>query len=194
MVPVWLGGTHLALPKGALVLRRRDVKARIGPPLLHADLVRLTRHLGRTEASRSVARLVRRAVVELSRGRVLDATRLAPEDLVEDARPETLEGVFRELEGRFVPGAIDRSVRFYFALGERERWSVQVDAAGCDVRAGKAAATADCVLKTSPGMFTRIVREAYTPTPAEFVSGTVKTNDIGLLVTFQKVFNLVGDA
>ncbi|MCC6214227.1 MAG: AMP-binding protein [Polyangiaceae bacterium] len=194
VLPVWLGGTHLALPKGALVLRRRDVTARIGPPLLHADLVRLTRDLGRTEASRAVARLVRRAVVELSRGRVLDASRLEPGDLREDQRPETLDGVFRELQTRFVPGAIDRAVSFYFALGDRERWSVRVDATGCEVRAGKAAATADCVLKTSPGMFTRIVREAYTPTPAEFVTGTVKTNDIGLLVTFQKVFNLVGDA
>jgi long-chain acyl-CoA synthetase len=49
---------------------------------------------------------------------------------------------------------------------------------------------ADCVLKTSPAMFTRIVREAYTPTPSEFVAGTVKSNNIGLLFTFQKAFQL----
>jgi long-chain acyl-CoA synthetase len=34
------------------------------------------------------------------------------------------------------------------------------------------------------------VREAYTPTPMEFMSGAIKSNDIGLLQTFQKVFDL----
>ena len=43
ILPVWLGNTHLALPKGAVVLRRRDVKARIGPPLNIGDLRRLTK-------------------------------------------------------------------------------------------------------------------------------------------------------
>jgi long-chain acyl-CoA synthetase len=42
-------------------------------------------------------------------------------------------------------------------------------------------------------MFTRIVREAYTPTPGEFISGTVKSNNIALLMTFQKVFQLAGE-
>jgi long-chain acyl-CoA synthetase len=51
---------------------------------------------------------------------------------------------------------------------------------------------ADCVLKTSPDIFTRIVREAYIPSPAEFMTGTVKSNNIQLLVTFQKVFQLQG--
>ena len=46
------------------------------------------------------------------------------------------------------------------------------------------------LLKTTPTLFTRIVREAYTPDPAEFVSGAVKSNNIGLLMTFQKVFQL----
>ena len=49
---------------------------------------------------------------------------------------------------------------------------------------------ADCVLKTTPEIFTKIVREAYTPTPIEFMTGLVKSNDIGLLQTFQKVFDL----
>jgi long-chain acyl-CoA synthetase len=34
------------------------------------------------------------------------------------------------------------------------------------------------------------VREAYTPGPAEFMSGAVKSNDVGLLMTFQKAFQL----
>jgi long-chain acyl-CoA synthetase len=59
------------------------------------------------------------------------------------------------------------------------------------VRPGKPeGGTADCVLKTSPEFFTRIVREAYVPSPADFMSGAIKSNDVGLLVTFQKVFQL----
>jgi long-chain acyl-CoA synthetase len=49
---------------------------------------------------------------------------------------------------------------------------------------------ADCVLKTTPEIFTKIVREAYTPSPMEFMTGLVKSNDISLLQTFQKVFDL----
>jgi long-chain acyl-CoA synthetase len=49
---------------------------------------------------------------------------------------------------------------------------------------------ADCVLKTSPEFFTKIVRESYVPSPADFVSGAIKSNDVALLMTFQKVFQL----
>ena len=53
-----------------------------------------------------------------------------------------------------------------------------------------AGGTADCVLKTSAEIFTKIVRDAYTPGPSEFLSGAIKSNDVGLLMTFQKVFAL----
>ena len=46
------------------------------------------------------------------------------------------------------------------------------------------------MLKTSPELFTRIVREAYVPSPGEFLSGAVKTNNVNLLFTFQQVFRL----
>ena len=41
---------------------------------------------------------------------------------------------------------------------------------------------------------TRIVRDAYSPSPGEFMSGQVKSNNIQLLMTFQKVFQLVPSA
>jgi long-chain acyl-CoA synthetase len=62
------------------------------------------------------------------------------------------------------------------------------------VKEGKHVAAADCVLKTSPDLFTRIVREAYVPSPAEFMSGAVKTNNVGLLLEFQKTFRLLEPA
>jgi len=193
VLPVWLGGTHLALPKGARMIRRRDVQARIGLPLTLADLRRLTAGRSPSEASRIVARLAERAVRELSQGRLLDLSTLRDVDVEPEEPPESLADVFAELQERFVAGAVDRPVSYYFALGE-DRWTVKVSRDACEVVPGKVVNPADCVLKTTPAIFTRIVREAYTPSPAEFVSGAVKSNNINLLFTFQKVFQLQGDA
>jgi long-chain acyl-CoA synthetase len=193
ILPIWLGGTHAALPKGAKMLRRRDVGVRIGPPLAASDLKRLTGHMTAADASRAVAKLTRRAVLALSRGRVLDIRELSLEDLAE-AQPlvESLEPVFRELADRFLKGSVESPVSFYFSLGGGERWTIQITRDSCEVAPGKVVDPADCVLKTSPEIFRRIVREAYTPTPAEFMSGMFKSNNIGLLFTFQKAFQLQG--
>jgi long-chain acyl-CoA synthetase len=190
ILPVWLGGTHRALPKGGAVLRRRDVQARIGPPLEIAELLRLTAGMSMTDASRAVTKLVRAAIASLRRGEILDTSRLEPNDLRQRADDDSLADVFRELETRFVAGSVDEPVSFYFALGKSERWTVKISSEHCEVSPGKIAAAADCVLKTTPAIFTRIVREAYTPSPAEFVAGAVKSNNIGLLFTFQKAFQL----
>jgi long-chain acyl-CoA synthetase len=192
VLPVWLGGTFQALPKGATVLRQRNVDARIGPPLEVSHLKRLTYGMLPTEASRTVAQLVRRAVLALSRGELLDIKQLTPNDLEPTENAPSLEPVFRELANRFVAGCVEQPVSYYFSLGTKERWSVRITPDSCEVAPGKAVNPADCVLKTSPAMFTRIVREAYTPSPAEFVSGTVKSNNIALLLTFQRAFQLQG--
>ena len=140
-----------------------------------------------------ITRLAQRAVVMLSQGKVLDTRELTPEEVRENlppAEPEGLEPVFRELEQRFKAGSIEQPISFYFSLGDTERWTVKVSGSHCEVVPGKVSSPADCVLKTTPDMFTRIVREKYTPSPAEFMSGTVKSNNIQLLFTFQKVFQL----
>ncbi len=46
------------------------------------------------------------------------------------------------------------------------------------------------MLKTSPDIFTKMIREAYMPTPVEVMSGLVKTNDVSLLATFQEAFDI----
>ena len=195
ILPVYLVGTHRALPKGATLMRRRDVGARIGPPLCIGDLRRLTEGLSPSEASRAVTELTRRAILALRRGSVLDISTLQPSDLKKnDAADDSIAGVFQELEPRFVAGAVDKPVNFYFALGDKDRFTLKLTPESCEVLEGKAVDRADCVLKTSPEMFRRIVREAYTPTPAEFMSGEVKSNDIALLMTFQRAFGLDADA
>jgi len=193
ILPIWLGGTHRSLPKGATVPRNRDVEARIGAPLEVREMQRLTAGLSTAEASRIITRLAQRAVVLLSQGKILDTRELKAEEVREalpEPEPESLEPIFRELEQRFKAGSVGQPISFYFSLGDTERWTVRVTDQACEVVNGKVAAPADCVLKTTPDMFTRIVRERYTPSPAEFMSGTVKSNNIQLLFTFQKVFQL----
>jgi long-chain acyl-CoA synthetase len=193
ILPIWLGGTHRSLPKGATVPRNRDVEARIGAPLEVREMQRLTAGLSTAEASRIITRLAHRAVVLLSQGKILDTRELKAEEVREalpEPEPESLEPIFRELEQRFKAGSVGQPISFYFSLGDTERWTVRVTDDSCEVVNGKVASSADCVLKTTPDMFTRIVRERYTPTPSEFMSGTVKSNNIQLLFTFQKVFQL----
>src|SRR5262249_49773627 len=52
ILPVYLGGTREAMPKGAFLPVRREITARIGPPLCVADLRRLTAGMSRADASR----------------------------------------------------------------------------------------------------------------------------------------------
>jgi long-chain acyl-CoA synthetase len=192
VLPVYLGGTYAAMPRGTLVPRQRELVARIGPPLRVEDLRRLTAGMPMADAVREVTRLVRRAVMALEKGQVLDLSKV---EQGAEAKPEVhpLVELFSELEHKFVPNAVAKPVSFYFTLGSdpHAKWTVKVCADACEVRPGKPdGGTADCVLKTSAEIFTRIVREAYIPGPAEFLSGQVKSNDVGLLYEFQKAFSL----
>jgi len=195
ILPVCLIGTYEALPKGASVLKKRDIVARIGPPLEIRELRRLTAGMKPTLASRKVAELTHRAVLLLKEGKVLDIRQV---DRIEDVTPKQehpLVVLFRELETKFVPGRVSAPVTYYFTLGSdnESKWTLRLESSRCEAKMGKPEGTgqADCVLKTSPDIFMKIVREAYTPSPAEFMSGAVKSNDISLLLTFQKVFDLV---
>ncbi len=194
ILPIWLGGTFEALPKGGAVPTKRELVARIGPPLEVGELRRLTAGMKMAVASRKVAELTRQAVVLLKEGKVLDIRHM---DNIEDALPKQehpLVVLFRELETRFVPGRVTTPVTYYFTLGNENeaKWTLRVESNKCEARMGKpeGSGQADCVLKTTSDIFIKIVREAYTPTPMEFMSGQVKSNDISLLQTFQKVFDL----
>ena len=154
---------------------------------------RLTKGLSSADAAREVAKLAHRAVLALRRGEIIDASRL--ETLEENGGPKEhpLVTLFAELEGKFQKDAVDKPVSFYFTLGNdaQAKWTVVVSKETCEVKPGKpSSGSADCVLKTSPEIFTKIVRDAYTPGPSEFLSGAIKSNDVGLLMTFQKVFAL----
>lgn len=192
ILPVFLGGTYESWPKGRAVPTRRDIVARIGPPLEVAELRRLTAGMKFTPACRKATELAREAVLALRDGGVLDLRRLdAGAALV--AKEHPLVTLFRELETKYVAGRVAQPITFYFTLGAEDeaKWTMRIDPEGCEIRNGKPPSQkADCVLKTTPEIFTKIVREAYTPSPMEFMTGLVKSNDISLLQTFQKVFDL----
>ncbi len=191
ILPVYLGGTYEALPKGRSLPVKRDLVARIGPPLEAAHLRRLTHGMKFTVACRAVASLAHRAVSALKDGQVLDPARVR--SIVEIERePHPLVTLFRDLERKFVPGRVEQPITFYFTLGSDadSKWTLRIEPDRCEIRPGKPPNDADCVLKTSAEIFTKIVREGYTPSPVEFMTGLVKSNDLSHLFTFQKAFDL----
>ena len=193
ILPVYLGGTYEAMPKGAPVPIKREIVARIGLPLAIADLRRLTAGKNASEAAREVARMAREAVLALRDGGLLDLSLVGNADETRAPDKHPMVSLFEELESKFKPGCVDRSVSFYFTLGndEHAKWTLVAGPTSCEIRPGKPeGGTADCVLKTSPEIFRKIVREAFVPGVAEFLSGAVKSNDVELLQTFQKIFNL----
>ena len=213
ILPMYLGGTHRAFPKGSKipVPRRRKVEVRIGPALRLEDLKPRTRGMKRADAYREVAKLAQRAVESLRDGKQLDLSREAlpaptkastgnsSEEVASAPTPEApkspLAALFGELEGRFVPGSVEKKTSFYFSLGDGPdaKWCLDLEAERCHFRNGRPqGGKADCVLKTNPEIFTKIVRERYVPSMAEFMTGKVKSNDIGLLQVFQKAFELQG--
>ena len=97
--------------------------------------------------------------------------------------------VIEELERRYVPDAVEQPLTYYFSLGD-ERWTVRVTKEEIEIAQGKTTNSADCVLKTSPEVFEKIVCQAWVPTPQSFVSGEIKTSNINHLMKMQKIFQL----
>ncbi len=193
VLPLHLGGTYDVLPKGAVVPKGRTLKVRIGPPVTVKDLRRLTDGLKSSEAARASAGLIRGAVDALARGSCLDVAALTelPSDAGE-APKDPLEALFTGLPGRLRGDQVDPPVSWYFKLGDGDdkKWTVVLDGGVTVTRGRPATGKADCVVKTHPDMMVRIIAEAYAPTVPEFMGGTIKTNDIPLLMRFAQVFAL----
>ena len=85
---------------------------------------------------------------------------------------------------------------WYFTLDGKEgkRYTISVDKETISITEGKpASGKADCVIKTTSSMLSRMILEGYVPSMTEFASGKVKTNAPNLLFEFQKVFQLKED-
>jgi long-chain acyl-CoA synthetase len=65
ILPVYLVGTHEAMPKGSNIIKNREVGARIGSLLSIEELEELTKGMARAEAYRLIAARVRHEVQNL---------------------------------------------------------------------------------------------------------------------------------
>jgi long-chain acyl-CoA synthetase len=191
VLPVYVDGAFSSMPKGAFVPRARELVVKIGSPLPIAALRAKTEGMRRDEAGRVVARICQRAVEALRDGAAFD---LEAFDVRGDDVPRVppMQALFEELPLRLVRDGVARRTVWYFTLGDEDglKWTVLAEPQRCEVTKGKPAGGADCVIKTSPAMIEKIIREGYAPAPAEFVSGAIKTSDVELLMAFARAFEL----
>jgi long-chain acyl-CoA synthetase len=190
VLPIYLGGTYRALPKGAVVPKNRRLRVHIGELIPFEYFEEKTRGMSKRESYLEVSRLTKEAVRALKAGKRFLATEEEKALDKRNSKGQMLEGLFKSLGERFQLNQVDEQVSYYFSLGQDDdtKWTLVVNPERCSVIQGKPSGGADCVVKTSPEMFRKMITESYTPTFDEFTSGTIKTNDPGLLMAFQNVF------
>ena len=105
--------------------------------------------------------------------------------------PDDLKKVFEKLRKKFTAGKVDKDLVYYFSLGEADdhKWTLTIGPKKCSIKKGKVE-NADCVLKTTPDIFLRMVLENYIPGGMDVITGKVKISSIPLLRQLQEVFGL----
>jgi long-chain acyl-CoA synthetase len=103
--------------------------------------------------------------------------------------PTDLQKTLEELKSRFRPGAVKKPTTYYLSLGDGpgEKWTVTLGPDSCEVKPGKTE-NADCVLKTSADLFTKLVAGTWKPGVGDFLTGKIKTSDVDKLQQLQKAF------
>lgn len=105
--------------------------------------------------------------------------------------PVDLTTLLEGLTKRFKPGVVSTPTVYYLSLGDApgEKWTVTLSAADCKLSPGKPD-NADCVLKTSADLFQKLVEGKWKPGVMDFMSGKIKTNEVGHLQKLQAAFGL----
>ncbi|MBA2663821.1 MAG: AMP-binding protein [Bradymonadaceae bacterium] len=186
ILPIYIEGTYRALPKGRKFpsVTSRRLKVYIGKALSAHALRKEAKDMSPTERFEHISKRAQEAVEALR-----DARGGSNANKVELA----LEPLFTSLPAKFERNQVNSPVSFYFSLGnyDHHKWTVSVNADKCAIHQGKPNnGQADCVIKTSPEIFRKIVEESYVPSLDEFMNGAIKTNDPDLLLRFQAVFRL----
>ena len=99
-----------------------------------------------------------------------------------------IANVFQSLPSRFQKGNVKQARTFYFSLGEEEKWTVSLTPDKCEVTPGKPAADADCFFKASKQMFLDVWNGKHVPSPKDFITGAIKSNNPLLLKDFVDAF------
>lgn len=98
-----------------------------------------------------------------------------------------IDEIFMDLPDCFKGEKVAKPMSYYFSLGSHKK-TVHLSEQRCLVEDGRTVEAADCVCKTSPEFFIRIWEEGYRPGMADFLSGTIKSNNPGALQDFLAAF------
>ena len=95
------------------------------------------------------------------------------------------------LRARDQPAAVDREIVYYLSLGDGpdEKWTVTLTPTGCAMTRGRVG-DAHCVLKMRAALFRRLVDGTFKPGAIDFMTGKIKTSDLGLLLRLQQAFGM----
>jgi hypothetical protein len=94
-----------------------------------------------------------------------------------------LEQIFAELPELYQPGSFNKPTSIYFSIDEARK-TLRLDSSGCRVENGRTLDNADCVCKTTGEFFLNVWNNGYKPGIKDFLSGTIKSNDPGILQKF----------
>ena len=196
ILPIYLKGTYQSMPKGRPVPTKRKLEVHIGRPLSAAMIREKIADCDEKEAARRIALITQRAVEHLRDKEYFDFAAYQPETNIEKPKSvrEEIQDILEYLNERYASDRVEEPVSFYFSLGQESdtKWSLIVDKEQCRFHQGKPTnGVADCVLKTSPEIFRQICTESYVPSPEEFISGAIKSNNIPMLQQFARIFDLV---
>jgi long-chain acyl-CoA synthetase len=100
-----------------------------------------------------------------------------------------LRNRLESLAARYQAATIDRETIYYLSLGDGpdEKWTVTLTPTSCALAPGRVG-NADCVLKTTSELFLALIDGSYRPGVRDFMTGKLKTNDIGLLLRLRQAF------
>jgi long-chain acyl-CoA synthetase len=198
ILPMYLDGAYNILPKGSFVPAGNKLSVHIGPPINPKEIQSWIPDLKQSKIARVIAQIAQFSVEELRDGRAYIPSK---EDmnrwLGESQKKSTIELALDKLKERYDPERIVAPRSWYFTLDGKEgkRYTISVDTEKINIIEGKPVnGKADCVVKTTSAMLSRMILECYVPSMTEFASGKVKTNAPNLLFEFQKVFLFKEDA
>lgn len=99
----------------------------------------------------------------------------------------TIPELFAMMPQRYRAGVLIAPRTYYFSVGEH-KYTVRLTPTACAVEAGRTTEAADCVLKTTPELFLRMVIDGGTPGPLDIARGRFRTNDPAALVQLRDLF------
>jgi hypothetical protein len=102
-----------------------------------------------------------------------------------------IEELVDGLRARYDPSAIDRETVYYLSLGDEpfEKWTVTLTPSSCSMVKGRTR-DADCVLKLRSQLFLALLNGSFEPSALDLLRGTIKTNDVALLLRLRRAFGL----